>query len=408
MTDGTLLAPTAPGDRIHDLDMLRGWAVLGILAVNAMSFAWPNEVFQSRLAAPFAMEGADRIGTWVTDVFFEGKFRTLFSMLFGVSIFLVGGERGDLARGALLRRRLFWLGVFGLIHGLAVWYGDILLHYAYCGLLMLLFRAWPARRLVWVAGAITLAWGVIAALGLWLMANLPPEVNAEIQAAQPGLNPAATLATIDQVRGGFMGMWMENLGTWAVLQGGSLFLIPVTVPLMMLGLGLFKSGFLSGRAPMWTYLAAMAAGGLNLAVLGWASWRALGAPADADPTGGLGAAAGGFAIVITMGYVAALVLLARSALRVVTMALAPVGRMAFTNYLSQSLIMAALFYMPGGPLSYGQVGPGLLWAYVAGVWALQLVWSPLWLSRFQMGPMEWTWRRLTYGRRVPLRRTAAT
>ena len=85
---------------------------------------------------------------------------------------------------------------------------------------------------------------------------------------------------------------------------------------------------------------------------------------------------------------------------------APVGRMAFSNYLSQSLIMASLFYMPWGPHLYGQWGPGMLWAAVGGVWLLQLVWSPLWLSRFQMGPLEWLWRCLTYGRRVPLLKRA--
>jgi uncharacterized protein len=79
--------------------------------------------------------------------------------------------------------------------------------------------------------------------------------------------------------------------------------------------------------------------------------------------------------------------------------------MAFTNYLTQTLIMTTLFYMPWGPRLMGQVDYPAQWAIVAAVWALQLIWSPLWLSRFRMGPLEWLWRRLSYGRDLPLRRS---
>src|SRR5690349_18571716 len=93
------LAPTRPDERIFQLDMLRGWAILGILAVNAIAFAWPFQVVVSEAPPPGATSHADLIGLWVTDVFFHDKFRTLFSMLFGVSIFLVGGEKNDDRRG---------------------------------------------------------------------------------------------------------------------------------------------------------------------------------------------------------------------------------------------------------------------------------------------------------------------
>ena len=125
------LAPTGAKDRIFQLDVLRGWAILGILAVNAIAFAWPFEVMMSEAPPPGATSQADLIGTWVTDVFFHDKFRTLFTMLFGVSIFLVGGEKDDEARGSLLWRRLLWLGLFGILHGVVLWYGDILLHFGW-------------------------------------------------------------------------------------------------------------------------------------------------------------------------------------------------------------------------------------------------------------------------------------
>ena len=104
------------------------------LAVNVVSFGLPVMVYQDASLSPFPVTGANALARWTMDVFFHQKFITLFSMLFGASIYLVGGERDDAARGKLLRRRLFWLAVIALIHGLAFWYGDVLLLYAWSGL----------------------------------------------------------------------------------------------------------------------------------------------------------------------------------------------------------------------------------------------------------------------------------
>lgn len=403
-----VLAPVAPKDRIFNLDMLRGWAILGILAVNAMAFSWPF-VVEMASDKPFPMEGANLVGHWVTDVFFADKFRTLFTMLFGVSIFLVGGERSDTARGKLLRRRLFWLGIFGLIHGLAFWFGDILLHYAYAGLLMMLVRSWSAPRLLWVGGLISLIWVALASvmpvLGPMLMAGMGPEFEAQFKAGQPNVSTADIMATVELVRSGYGPAMIENLKGWAMVQGFSLFLLPVSVPLMMLGLGLFKSGYLFGRAPVWLYLAVAALGAANLAAFGYFAWVEL--HGGTVPVEGLVSALGGAAPLITLGYVSLLILMTRFGLKAITAVLAPVGRMAFTNYLTQTLIMVSLFYMPWGPLWFGTMGPGALWGVVGAIWVAQLIWSPLWLAVFQMGPLEWVWRCLTYGRLVANRKSAA-
>jgi uncharacterized protein len=400
------LGPVQLKDRVHNLDMLRGWAILGILAVNAVSFGWPAEVLMADAPPPGEMSYADQVGLWVTEVFFADKFRTLFTLLFGVSIFLVGGERYDPARSPVLVRRLLWLGVIGLIHGALIWYGDILLHYAYCGLLMMMFRSWTARRLLCVGGGLTLLWGLIATLGYWIGANLPPEFAAKLAAGQPSADPEAIAAAIELYRSGWPAGLIENLKDWALFQlMGSPFLIPVSVPLMMLGLGLFKSGYLTGRSPFWVYMIVLAAGGANLAAFALLEWRDVMA-GPADPTRGLAAAAGGMAPLITLFYVTALVLLVRFGLKPLTQWLAPVGRMAFTNYLGQTLIMFTLYYAPWGPMWFGQHSPAEMWMVVLGVWIVQLVWSPLWLSRFQMGPLEWLWRCLTYGRPLPIRKSA--
>lgn len=405
MTDisQTRPAPVAPKDRIASLDVLRGWAILGILAVNATAFAWPASLLMSETPPPGATGAADVIGLWVVDTFFSDKFRTLFTLLFGVSIFLVGGERRDEAKGRVLWRRLGWLAVFGILHGAAFWYGDILLHYAYCGLIVMTMRSMSARKLLWIGGGITALWAVVAALGLWAMQNMPPEAAAQMQGGMPTATPEAIQATIETYRAAGFGWLIENLKAWGLFQiVVSPFLLFVTAPLMMLGMGLFKSGFLTGKAPTWVYLLVLVMGGANLAALGWWGWIEAWAPEGSNPTGGLAAAAGGAAILITLGYASLLLLMMRFGLGWLTRVLAPVGRMAFSNYLSQTLVMTFLFYLPGGPKWFGTMGPAELWTVVGGVWIAQLIWSPLWLSVFQMGPLEWLWRCLTYGRMVPL------
>lgn len=398
------LEPTGAKDRIFQLDVLRGWAILGILAVNAMAFAWPFQLVMAEEPPPGATGQADLIGLWVTDVFFWDKFRTLFTMLFGVSIFLVGGEKTDEIRGALLWRRLLWLGLFGLLHGVVLWYGDILLHYAYCGLLMMMMRSWSARRLLWIGGGLTLLWALIAAVAAWGMANLPAEVSAEIETGLPAATPEIIAEAVALYRSGWPASLLENLKTWAIFQLlSSPFLIPVTVPLMMLGLGLFKSGYLQGRAPLWTYGLVILIGGANLAAFAVWGWQDVMA-GDSDPTRGLAGAAGGAAVLITLFYVSILILLFRFGLRPLIGWLAPVGRMAFTNYLTQTLIMVTLYYAPWGPMWFGQQGPAQMWMVVGAIWAAQILWSPLWLSVFSMGPFEWIWRCLTYRRWVSIRR----
>ncbi len=393
------LAPVAPEARQHQLDMLRGWAVLGILAVNALAFAWPAVLEMDLTLAPFVLAGDDKLGQWVVETFFAHKFRTLFSLLFGVSVFLVGGERGDADRGALLKRRLGWLAVIGAAHGAALWYGDILLHYALCGFIVMTVRSWPAGRLLAVGGGITAAWAVIG-VGLAWMGAAPGQASGpESLPFMPG--PEQFSVMVEAYRSGWAGAAVQNLIAWAIGLGLMLMLVPATVPLMMLGLGLYKSGFLTGRASVGLYGLFAALGAASLAFAGWANWAALGSDSAIDKAWGETAA--GVAPLIMLGYVAALLLLSRRGVRAVTAALAPVGRMAFTNYLAQTLIMASLFYLPWGPVWFGQMGPAALWIPVTAVWAAQLVWSPLWLSVFRMGPLEWLWRCLTYRRWLPIR-----
>jgi uncharacterized protein len=396
-------APVAARDRIETLDILRGFAVLGILAVNAVAFAWPGSMDTGSAAVPYSMEGPNRIAVWVVDVFFHNKCRTLFSMLFGVSIFLVGGEKGDRARGALLQRRLLFLAIFGLIHGLALWFGDILLLYAWAGVFMTLCRSWTPKRLLWVGIGLVLAFSLISIVGEGVGAILEPARDPAKFAEDVEKGRAATLATVAAVRSGWGGAMFENLKLWSLIQGLSvtIFVFP-TVGLMMIGLGLFKTGFLAGRSPDKSYVGALVLGLVITTAFGVTEWLMLD-PTQAPTTLYLAnTLLDGLAPFVTLAWASLLILMTRRGPGVLTRRLAPAGRMAFTNYLTQTIIMTSIFYMPWGPHLYGRVEPAGLWAIVGGIWLLQLVWSPLWLSRFEMGPLEWVWRCLTYGRRVPL------
>ena len=397
------LSPVAPRLRIASLDAMRGLAILGILAVNASAFSLPFMAYGEPALSPFALVGANAVARWAVEVFFEQKFLTLFALLFGASLYLVGGERSDAAHGRLLRRRLFWLAVIGLIHGLALWYGDVLLLYAWSGLFVMLMRSMSARRLIAIGLAATLVMGGLHAVMAWLAVSGPEALVNEMQDGAPGFDVAAVQASIAAYRSGWGAAMGQNLSAWLFVQGMSVTVFVFsTIPLMMLGMGLFKSGFFGGQASTRTYLAVAAVGATMLALLGGLKWIEVMAPAGGHPTGGLADAAMAFPILITLGYASLIILLTTRGLDWATAALRPVGRMAFTNYLTQTLIMTTLFYMPWGPRLFGQVDYVGQWGVVVVVWALQLIWSPLWLARFSMGPLEWVWRCLTYGRRVPI------
>lgn len=392
----------AKADRHLSLDVLRGLGVMGILAVNAVAFGLPMPVYMSPELSPFGLAGAEASAWWVVQTFFHYKFITLFSILFGVSILLVGGERTDKARGALLRRRLGWLLVIGLLHGLLIWFGDILLLYACTGFVALLARSWTPRRLFTVSLTILLLGSALAIAPLFLLESAPAELQQKIIAEmnQPGSGVDVAAATA-AMRGGLVAALGENFKSWMILQPMSVIVfIWRTGALMLLGMALFKTGFLTGKAKTWVYLLLIALGGAGLAWTGWESSMKLATDfAEPQATGRYNMAYEFASLPITLGYASLAILLIRS--RAIAGLLNPVarlGQMAFTNYLTQSLIMTTIFWSGRGLGLFGEFNRVELWGCVIAIWALQLIWSPLWLSRFSMGPMEWIWRRLAYGK----------
>jgi len=394
-------APVRRADRLFSLDVVRGFAVLGILAVNAITFGMPEPVMMNPSLQPGGLEGEAAAAWQAMYVFFQDKMRTLFSMLFGASIFLIGRERADLVRGKLLRKRLFWLGVFGLAHGLFFWFGDILLLYALTGLLVMLARSWSAQRLLIVGAALNVILSALYVGAIALMRLAPPEALAD-------MNWDASAQRIAEMIAEYQGTALETtltlMGNWvSTVPFMAIGFIPATAALMMIGMGLYKSGFLAGRAPAWVYGLFIALGAVSLWLIQRESSAVIAAGFPVVET--LMRPANTFlAPLVSLAYASALILLARFGLKLILTPLARAGQMAFTNYLTQTLIMTTIFYGGRGMGYFGQVGWPEMWLVIASVWVVQLIWSPLWLSRFSMGPLEWVWRRLTYGKGIALKR----
>ena len=417
----TALSTAPPTTRIVALDLVRGVAVLGILAINIAGFAGPTGATLSP-NVPVAATTADEAWFAFATLMFEGKMRALFSLLFGASMLLfieradaVRQHPDDISGEALQLRRLGWLAVFGYLHFLLFWWGDILFTYALVGFIALAMRNAPLKPLAGAALMMFTAWH-----GLMIATTLPQAtleqhvlrgtasapVAADYRAAQRE-NAAANARELAGYRQGFSAQIAAKLAARSTEPlDAALVTIGETLPLMLLGMVLFRGGFFAGqwprRALVRLAIGGIAGGGiLTLAFLGWAWLRHF--PPDAT-----GAAIGYWLgvphLMMAAGYAAALVLWApRLAPTRLGRRLVAAGRMAFSNYLGTTVAMTALFYGWGLGL-IGTVPGRWQWLFVLGGWALMLGWSKPWLERFRQGPLEWAWRSLTYARITPLRR----
>lgn len=393
-------------DRIVLLDSLRGLAVLGILLCNIPLAAVIENVAMSLTLWPHGQKPAS-VAVWlVTQVFFQQKFYTLFGMLFGASILLVGGEGADRDRTVILVRRLVSLLVIGLIHGFLIWQGDVLTYYALVGLVVMWARSWPAGRLLKAGIGLHLAlsawsgWQLLQAAAKSAAAPTLRVVAAPAQNAHDVAQYAGTfaqsLAQNAHDNGAFMvHVWTELPPSWPLL----------VLALMLIGMGLHKLGVLGGQASSNAYRGLAAVGLGTLAVAGFAV--ALYAVTPDHPRGLRMVSRwiqSATAPAVSLGYLGLLALAARSRVwKAIPAALAPVGQMAFSNYLTQSILMTAIFYGGRGPGLFGKVDRPALALIVVVIWIAQILWSRWWMARFTMGPLEWLWR-LAYRGPMPLRR----
>ncbi len=410
----TLMTPVQPGERIEEMDVLRGFALLGILLMNIEGFVGPLAASMS--GQDPALTGADRIVDWLIYVLVQGKFMTLFSLLFGMG-FAIMLERAQ-ARGrngtGLYARRLLVLLAFGIAHAVLLWSGDVLISYALVGFaLLLLFRNAPARHLpVWAISVTVVLVGLVMALGLMMqfMAAMP---ESQAMLAAQSADMATTIEAERQAYGG--GSYAQATLQRAKDTAWMLSALPVfgllVLVMFLLGAWLMRAGIMRDIATharvFRRLLLAGFAVGLPLALLSATFMPSM------DPTH-LDLRSAGWqsvmlvaGILMSLGYMAMIVLaMQQPAWRVRLSWLAPAGRMALTNYLMQSLICTTLFYGYGFGL-FEQLPRAWQPLFVLALFAAQVAFSHAWLARFRYGPMEWLWRWLTYGVRPRMRMAIA-
>lgn len=384
--------------RIASLDVLRGFALLGVLLVNAPYFAAPLTAVANPTFGPLAVESGTLWSWAVPHVLFEYKSVALFTMLFGISLYLVGGESGDPARSPVLRRRLGWLALFGVLHGVLLWFGDILLSYAVAGFLVLGARSWTVRRLMAVGTVLVLvSAAMLAGVVLW-QSGLPSAELAAIKALAWSPSDARLAGELSAFRSSLVSTQLANAGHWAEQQLQIMILLtPRTAGLMMIGLALFRTGFLSGEAASRTYLRCLGLAALALVGLAWNAVDIIAAGFPMIRTQGWGNLISSLlSPVVAIGYAAGLMLLLRGArLGWLTSAFAATGRMAFTNYIMQSLVLGTIFWSGRGFGLYGEISrPGVI-GIAAGLFVVQVGCSVLWMSHLGKGPLEMVWRRLS-------------
>lgn len=403
--------------RIVTLDFVRGVAVLGILFANIVAYSQPMAAYFWPGALTRPMDGADEAVWLFQYLFIDGKMRGLFALLFGAGMVLFVD-----AKGAWLQvRRLAWLAVFGLAHFLLLFRGDILFAYAMCGILVLPMVRLPSRTLLTLGLGLYLLGGLYQCL--WDVPRL--EQERRVLAACPEtvecllteddrvywaerdrmLEQARTETAV--MRGGFSGIVSSNWhdhGSEPV--EGALLALLETLPLMLVGMGLQRAGFFAGAVSArslrnWGLAGIVAGAALTLPLAQWV------AGAGHPPVRSGYAFLGPAQIVrlpMVLGMAAALVWIAqRAASGWLGQRIVAAGRMAFSNYLGTSLVMALLFQGWG----WGRFGePGrleMLQPVLAG-WIMMLAWSQPWLALFRFGPLEWVWRCLAYGKIFPIRR----
>lgn len=396
--------PIGAGERIELLDVLRGMAICGILIGNMQWFSGYGMMPAEIAPVPSTL---DNVVQFLVHFLVEGKFYSIFSFLFGFGFAMQmtrAGERGD-DRLRVFKRRLFWLLVIGFAHGFLLWAGDILSVYAWMGFILLLFRRKPDESLVkWTAWLVAVPVVTYALLYGLFAAFAPADAGAGFGGTEwwNDFSRQVTEGTYWSIVSGF------NLEYIAGRYFG-LFInmrIPKILAMFLLGLYAYRKGYFHDVPAHRPFIKKVAIYGLVLGVIGnliMATFAGSEGPFPPSVAGVIGVAGYAFGVpALALGIIASVTLLWQGDVwRRLLGVLAPVGRMALTNYLLQTVVCVTIFYGYG----FGQFGrhrAAAVTAMALGIFALQIVLSGLWLRVFAYGPMEWIWRQLTYKRRLPL------
>ena len=402
-TAKTTNTPTEAQSRIVSLDILRGFALLGIFIMNMIAFAMVGANYLNPMAEGW-LEGADKYAYQFSEIFANTKFMSLFSILFGAGVVLFT-ERvrlKGLSEAKWHFRRNFWLLIIGLAHAYLIWSGDILVSYAFCSVWVFLFRN-KSPKTLYISSAVFFAIGVgLTALTAWSLKYWEPQ---EIQELCADWTPSAEdiAYEVNAMRGSWIDQ-MEIRVEASFFMQTFIFLYSMVwkiISMMLLGMGLYKSGILTASKSVSFYK--------TMAI--WCLMVGLGLGAFGGHKNMLheyectysffaGTKYNTFSSVfMVLGYIGLLMWAAKSKIGpALEKWLAPVGRMALTNYLMQSIIATTIFYGHGFGL-FGTMGRASHWLVIIPVWTFQILFSKWWMDRFKFGPAEWGWRTLTYWKR---------
>jgi len=406
--------PVLQNERSDILDVLRGFALLGVMLDNLMGFTGWSFFTQSQREALVTWP-ADGIVALSELTFINGKFYSLFSLLFGIgfSIILIRNEQKGINPLKIFYRRLFILLLIGAGHLFLLWEGDILFLYALIGMSLPLFRKFSDRALVVTATLLILSPIILDCL--YILFHAKPGDGLERLAMSTdirnGIPTDSTYANYLFKSGSGFHEWRNwQASGWAYRY--SYILDSNRIPKV---LGMFLLGFYAGRKMMYLHLENYVWLFKKLRLWGFV----VGIPAATASTYyeifekhipapiGLGH---------TFFYAISVVPLCLAYTSVICLrwlkkkgnsklkVLAPMGRMALTNYLMQTIIGITLYYGVGFGFG-GNIGPVIFVPIGLVVYALQIAYSNWWFKYFNYGPMEWIWRQLTYGKRLPFRKT---
>jgi len=392
------MRPVAAGERIEVLDALRGAALFGIITANMRGFSGPLAAyFDHRL---MWTDPVSRVAQAIVDIFIQGKFITLFAFMFGIG-FAIQMERADrsgIASRMFYVRRLAILLLFGVLHFVFVWWGDILAPYAILGFALMLFRTRSQKAL--------LRWATVLYLHPLLLGTLM-FVGHSAGARIPS-PPPTTPAELERIiavygTGDYASIVVQNIKELPFMFFGLIFFYPRVLGIFLFGLWVWREGIIRELPSKTALLRRCQTHGLWVGLLFNTIAVALKEVFHPDPLAP-GPVILAINLALTIGvpagslfYASTVALLwEQTEWRARLRPFVAVGRVALTNYLLQSVICTTLFYSWGFGL-YGRVNPLLGFIPTIAVYAVQIVFSMWWLRRFATGPMEWLWRRLTYG-----------
>ena len=405
----------AAQDRLISLDVIRGIAVMGIFSVNIVGMAMIDNAYEYPPA--FGFEAwTDKLMWAVNFVLIDGKMRSLFSMLFGASMLLVieRAVRAGQSPAKVHYARMIVLLALGFLHFLLLWWGDILTHYAAVG--MVVFLLWKLRARYLIAISL-IGFALYATPGVYFMhqqlaeyrASQAPDAPAELKKKwaerMSHLKPGAKEIAEDRAEHQSIATRVDAVVPDDLDRPFDLGPLWIeTVSLMLLGMGLYKTGFITGEWEDRRYRK-VAIACLGIAGTAFAAFAAYILANDFAPAAYFPpseAYSAPLRPLMATGYAALIILLFRQS-SAVRDRIAAVGRTAFSNYLGCTILGTFLFYGFAGNL-YGQLSRGEAWLVVPLVWLAMLAWSKPWLDRFAYGPFEWLWRSLARWEMQPMRK----